>query len=179
LETFLANPPAVLTEIVVVVVVALLAVGAGMSLISLRMSKDKRLKLLVGGIIIMVSGAGIFFISDPSGQNTVAIGNSSLRVSAPPYFNLNLTSGQIGHAYVVNLNDWNISISSRTDGSALGSYDAGFFTLSNGASADVLTTGQSNLVLVLKSGTYVIVGPSNFQAFLSDFDQSVMNVNAT
>ena len=171
---FPVNPPVSFAGFSVAIVLVLLATGAAFAVVSFRVSREKRYRLLAAGIILLVVGGGVFFISDPLEQNAVAVGNGSLRVTAPPYFDINITSSQIARAYVVNLTDWNVSITARTGGTAFGSFRSGYFHLSNGASAELLTSGQTNLVLVLKSGTYVILGPQDFQAFLSDFDRSVM-----
>jgi hypothetical protein len=137
--------------------------------------REKRLKLLAVGVVLLLAGGGVFFVSNPSHHDSIAVGSGSVRVSTS-YFTVNVTSGQISQAYVVNFSSWNVSISARTDGSALGSYRSGYFTLSNGAKAEVLTTGDTNLVVVLDSGTYLILGPSDFQPFLSSFSESVVQV---
>jgi hypothetical protein len=130
----------------------------------------------VAGIVILISGGVVLFVSHPTGNDSIAVGQGSVKVSAS-YFNINVTVAQISHAYVVNLSNWNVSIATRNDGSALGSFRSGQFTLSNGAKAEILTTEDQNLVLVLDGGTHVILGPSDFQAFLSSFDQSVIQAS--
>jgi len=142
-------------------------------LVSFVMRKEQRTKLLALGLILLVAGAVVFYISNPAKQESITVGTGWVQAVAPPYFNINVTASQIERAYVVNLNDWNVSISTRTAGTAFGGFLAGYFKLSNGANAEVLTTGESDLVLVLQSGTYVVLGPADFQAFLTSFDQSV------
>ena len=127
------------------------------------------------GIVLLIAGAGAFFLTSPSHQNSITVSKGSVLVSTA-YFNLNVSASQISKAYVVSLSSWNITIASRTDGSALGLFHSGYFTLSSGVKADVLSRNDTNLVLVLTSGTYVILGPQDFQTFLSTFDQSVMQV---
>ena len=172
---FLVNTPALLSILVLGIVVVLIVVGAVLAIFSF-VGEKKRTQILVGGIIMIIAGAGVYFVSNPSQQNSIAVGSGSVLVSASPYFNLNVSAGQISRAYVVSLSSWNITITSRTDGSALGSFLSGFFTLSNGARAEVLTTEDTNLVVVLDSGTYLILGPSDFQSFLNSFSQSVIQV---
>jgi hypothetical protein len=174
---FLVNTPALLSILVLGIVVVLIVVGAVLAIFSF-VGKKKRTQILVGGIIMIIAGAGVYFVSNPSQQNSIAVGSGSVLVSASPYFNLNVSASQISRAYVANLSSWNVTIASRTDGSALGSFLSGYFTLSNGAKADVLTNEDTNLVLVLDSGTYLILGPTDFQPFLSSFSQSVMQVSS-
>ena len=173
---FPVHEPAILAILVLGIVVVLIVVGAVLAIFSL-LGKKKRTQILAAGIVMLIAGAGVFFLSNPSQPNSIAVGRGSVLVSASPYFNLNVSAGQISRAYVVSLSSWNITITSRTDGSALGSFLSGFFTLSNGARAEVLTTEDTNLVVVLDSGTYLILGPSDFQSFLNSFSQSVMQVS--
>jgi uncharacterized membrane protein len=174
---FPVNAPPILAVLVLGIVVVLIIVGAVLVIFSLVGKQKKRMQILSAGIVMLIAGAGVFFVSYPSQQNSVAVGKGSVLVSASPYFNLNVSAGQISRAYVINLSSWNVTITSRTDGSALGSFLSGFFTLSNGAKADVLTTQDTNLVVVLDSGTYLILGPPDFQSFLNSFSQSVMQVS--
>jgi hypothetical protein len=173
LVSFLVNRPAASVDIFIAIVLILLVPGFALVAVSFRMGREGRAKLLATGLVLLVAGGAVSYLSNPLAQNSVAVGHGSVRVQAPPYFDINITSSQIERAYVVNLTDWNVSITARTGGTALGSFRSGYFKLSNGASAELLTTGQSNLVLVLNSGAYVILGPEDFQAFLVAFDQSV------
>jgi hypothetical protein len=176
--TFLLSEPAGLMLLLIGIVAAILIGGVVAVLFSFKVSKEKRNKLIATGIILFVTGGFVFYLSDPYQANSITVGGSSVQISAPPYFNLDVTASQIKQAYVVNLSDWNVSISARTSGTALGSFNSGYFTLSNGASADLLSDGNTNLVLVLNSGTYVILGPTDFQTFLSDFNQSVTQASS-
>ena len=162
---FQVAAPAGLADAVYGVVAALLITGAVIALLSLRAGKEKRVKLLVVGVVVLVAGGGVFFVSNPTHQDSIRVGLGSVQVSTS-FFNVNVTSNQISRAFVVNFSNWNVSITSRTDGSAFGSFHSGFFSLSNGAKAEVLTTEDTNLVVVLDSGTYLILGPSDFQSFL-------------
>jgi hypothetical protein len=173
---FQVAAPGGLADVVYGVIAALLIAGTVIALLSLRTGKEKRVKLLVVGVIILVAGGSVFVVSNPAQQDSIRVGSGSVGVSTS-FFNVNVTSNQISRAYVVNFSTWNVSITSRTDGSAFGSFLSGFFTLSNGAKAEVLTTEDTNLVVVLDSGTYLILGPSDFQSFLNSFSQSVMQVS--
>ncbi|MGD0636918.1 MAG: hypothetical protein ABSA72_02615, partial [Nitrososphaerales archaeon] len=172
---FQVAPPAELAAVVYGVIAALLITGAAIALFSLKVGKEKRLKLLVVGVVVLVAGGGVFFVSNPTQQDSIGVGSGSVQVSTS-FFHLNVTPSQISRVYVVDLSNWNLSITSRTDGAALGEFRSGFFTLSNGARAEVLTTEDTNLVVVLNSGTYLILGPSDFQSFLNSFSRSVMQV---
>ena len=171
---FPVTAPAVLAILSLGIIAVLIIIGVVLTIISL-IGKERRTKILAAGVVMLVAGAGVYFVTNPSHQNSISVGKGSVLVSTS-YFNLNVSAGQISKAYVVSLSSWNITIASRTDGSALGSFLSGYFTLSNGEKADVLSRNNTDLVLVLTSGTYVILGPLDFQAFLSTFDQSVMQV---
>jgi Bacterial PH domain len=173
---FQVAAPGGLADVVYGVIAALLFAGTVIALLSLRTGKEKRVRLLVVGVIILVAGGSVFVISNPTQHDSIRVGPGSVGVSTS-FFNVNVTSNQISRAYVVNFSTWNVSITSRTDGSAFGSFLSGFFTLSNGAKAEVLTTQDTNLVVVLDSGTYLILGPSDFQSFLNSFNQSVTQVS--
>jgi hypothetical protein len=177
--TFLVSEPADLMLLLIGIVAVMLIGGVVVVMFSFKVSKEKRNKLIATGIILLVTGGFVFYLSNPYQQNSIMVGSGSVQVSALPYFNLNVSASQIKQAYVVNLSDWNVSISARTSGTALGSFNSGYFTLSNGASADLLSDGNTNLVLVLNSGAYVILGPTDFQTFLSDFNQSVTQASST
>lgn len=172
---FVVTPPAGLSEFVYGVVLTLLIAGVVLALSSFKVGKERRAKLLVVGVIFLVAGAGVYFVTSPTQQDSITVNSGFIQVSTSQ-FDIQVPVAQIAHAYVVNLSDWNVSISSRTDGSAFGSYRSGYFALSNGAKAEVLTTGDANLVLVLNSGTYVILGPSDFQAFTNSFTQNVLRL---
>ena len=178
LETYLIGRPGDASELAAGIFLSVLIPGLVLAALSLKLGRERRAKLLAGALVLLVSSGVVFFVSDPFEQNSVSVGNGSVLVSAPPYFSLNVTSTQIASAFVVNLSSWNVSITSRTAGTELGSFRSGYFRLSNGASADLLSTGNTNLVLVLKSGVYVILSPENFQSFLSVFAQNVVNAQA-
>ena len=172
-STFLLGPPGASIELSLGIVLSLLLVGAALTGFALRLDKTKRSKLLAAGIVLLVVGGFVLYFTNPFEQNSMTVGNGWVSATAPPYFDLNITTTQIAHAYVVDLNSWNVSIAARDFGTSFGSFHSGFFTLSNGARADVLSDGEVNLVLILKTGTYVILGPSQFQAFSADFGRRV------
>jgi hypothetical protein len=173
---FQVAAPAGLADVAYGIVAALLITGSAIALLSLRGGKERRVKLLVTGVVVLVAGAGVFFVSNPTQQNSIRVGSGSVQVTTS-FFNVNVTSNQISRAYVVSLSSWNVSITSRTDGSSFGSFRSGYFMLSDGAKAEVLSSEDTNVVVVLQSGTYLILGPSDFQAFLNSFSQSVAQVS--
>lgn len=166
--------PPILTTIVLGIIAVLVIVGL-ILVVSSFVGRGRRVKMLAVGVVLLVTGAGVFFVTSPSHQNSISVGDGSVLVSTS-YFDLNVSAVQITKAFVVNLSTWNVTVSARTDGSAFGQFLSGYFALSNGAKADILSAGDTNLVLVLQSGTYVILGPQDFPPFITTFDRSVLPV---
>ena len=104
---FPVNEPAILAILVLGIVAVLIIVGVVLAIFSL-IGKKKRTQILVAGIVMLISGAGVFFVSNPSHPNSIATGTGSVLVSASPYFNLNVSASQISKAYVVSLSSWNV-----------------------------------------------------------------------
>jgi len=112
-------------------------------------------------------------------QSSITVSSGQLSVSAP-YISDTVKSGQVTQAFVVNMSEWTVTISSKVivDWEANG-YTEGIFVLSNGARANVATDSSIDLVIVASSGQYLILAPDNFQAFVADFSSQVSPVANT
>jgi hypothetical protein len=155
------------------IVIAAVAGVALVVLVVVRYSKTSTKKLYAAVASLLVVGIIVFVLLNPFAQNSVTVSSGQISINAP-FISSTVHSDQIVQAYVVNLNSWNLSLSSRNVGTSLGTYDEGTFTLSNGAAADVMTNSNMNLVVKTTSGLYLILAPDNFQAFLSDFSSNVV-----
>ena len=60
------SAPAGLADVVYGAVAALLIAGAVIALLSLRAGRDKRIRLLIVGVILLVAGGSVFFVSNPT-----------------------------------------------------------------------------------------------------------------
>src|SRR5208283_2257074 len=128
-----------------------------------------RMNVLIAVLVVLVAAVGLgFYVFNPGQPNSVTVTQGAFSVQTN-YFSAMLGTGQIKEAFVVNLATWNLTLSQRTFGESAGQLNDGFFQLSNGASADVLSDSQTNLVVVTTGGTYYILAPNDFQAFVSEF----------
>lgn len=176
MATYLLPTPEGATVLSWIVITAIAGAAILVTAVSVRgHAKMSRNRLYATLLILLVVGAVSFVLLDPLAQSSVTVTSGQLSVNAP-FVSVTIHPDQVAQAYVVNLNDWNLSLSNRVVGTALGSYYEGQFTLSNGAAADVLTDSAINLVVKTTSGQYLVLAPDDFQAFLSDFSANVTTV---
>ena len=94
---FQVAAPGGLADVVYGVIAALLIAGTVIALLSLRTRKEKRVRLLVVGVIILVAGGSVYVVSNPAQQDSIRVGSGSIGVSTS-FFNVNVTSNQISRA---------------------------------------------------------------------------------
>jgi hypothetical protein len=175
ISTFILQPPINL-DIVSLSLIAVLLVFTVIAVTRALRYKTRTNKVVaVVAVIIAVGGLGLYSYN-PGPQSSVTVSPGALSVNAVGYFSTTVQASQVREAYVVNLGSWNVTLSSRTWGENVGELSVGFYRLSNGASADVLTDSQTNLVVVTTSGTYFILAPNDFQAFVAAFSSQVVPV---
>jgi hypothetical protein len=99
-------------------------------------------------------------------QTNIEIDMDKLIINVPPYTTKVIEKGDIVRAVVV---DWKANTSFtptlRTGGTGWGSYKTGWFTLSNGASALLITSSTENLCIETKEGYYILLNPGDFDLF--------------
>jgi hypothetical protein len=61
----------------------------------------------------------------------------------------------------------------RQVGTDYGNINIGIFTLGNNATAYVLSTNSTDLIIQLNNGQYMILGTSNTNALATSFSQNV------
>lgn len=129
--------------------------------------------------MVPIAPGGILLALHPT-SSQIVVGNGHMDVSGRFIGTQNYTSSQIHAAFVGNINTANITISRKVSGGGGEGYTSneGTFTLSNGARADVITTNATALYVLLKSGTYLVLSPSNTAAFISNFSKDVFTVTA-
>ena len=157
---------------------------AGFVLVIVRRSK-KNLVLLrsnslvaafVIGFALLLPGGIIY--ATTIGSSTIAIGNGYFSVSGQFLDNSTYTKSQIKTAFIdENINSGNLTLTTRNEGTSLGNINVGIYTLSNGASAHVVSVNQTDLIIELNSGPYLVLGTSNTNALVTAFSADVIPVS--
>ena len=129
------------------------------------------------GASVIVIGIVLFMVLTV--PYTVKIGAGYISVSGPSIGvgSTNITSSEIGSAYIGNIVSGNITLSVRTDGTSIGNLNAGRFLLSNSAKAYVVSSNSTDVIIRLKSGSYLILGNNDTAVLASVISKSVYNVN--
>lgn len=129
------------------------------------------------GAAVIVIGIVLFIVLTV--PYTVKIGTGYISVSGPSIAggSINVTSLQIESAYVGNIVNGNVTLSVRTDGTSIGNLNAGRFLLTNNAKAYVVSDNSTDVILKLKSGSYLILGNSNTAMLASIISKSVYNIS--
>lgn len=130
-----------------------------------------------GVVIIVVIGVVVLLLSGVGLPASISVNTGSVQLSAPPYLGATVGASQIRGAYVGTLGIGNLTLGLRQFGVSAGSYNVGTFSLPNGANADVLAGGNQVLVVSLKDGSFLILGPSDFAHFVSVFSTEVFPVS--
>lgn len=127
-------------------------------------------------VIFMVTGAPLYILGSSGGPGIVMIQHGSITVSGAYIGNNTYNTSDIKYAFVENLGSGNITLSSKNIGTNAGSINEGKFTLSNGASAHVISSNSTNLVILLNTGLYVILGSNQTPRMATVFSSSVFSV---
>ena len=130
----------------------------------------------IGAAVIVI---GIVLLIALTAPYKVKIGTGYISVYAPSIAggNINVTSSEIQSAYIGNIVNGNITLSIRTDGTSIGNLNAGRFLLSNNAKAYVVSSNSTDVILKLKSGSYLILGNNNTDMLASIISKSVYNIS--
>lgn len=164
-------------------------VAIGLSVIALALFSKKKNEntrgikinfyvMIVVGIAVIILGVFLSYnISKPAyilvGNGWVSTKISSLTGAG----NVNVTTSQIDNAYVYDIKGGNITLSIRDDGTSIGEFNTGLFTLSNGAKADVATSNYTAIIMKLSGGKYLILGSNDTLRLASIISSNVYNVS--
>lgn len=129
--------------------------------------------ILSAGIII----GGVFLQKNANTPATVEIGNKFIQIDSSETGRINVTSSQISNAYVAQIGTGNLTLS-RQHGLSNSVDNFGVFTLGNGATAYVISSVPTDLIIQLTSGKYMIVGNENLTEMVAVFSQNVFNVSS-
>ena len=130
-------------------------------------------------LFIVLFGIGLSFFFTTGSNSSIIVQKGEITVSGQFIGNNTYTTGEIKSAFEENINSGNITLSNRNIGTSAGSINEGKFTLSNGASAYVVSDNQEDLIVLLDSGLYLVLGPTNLSAFASDFSSNVYSVTGS
>jgi hypothetical protein len=186
-EQFLIQPPSdILVNSSMLVLVALgvvlIAIGVSSKLLdairhlSIGFHSNKYVAI-VGGILILVVGIGLFFnVNAPS---TVTVGSGYVDVkfsmlSPIPFVGgeMNITASEIATAYTGRIGAGAFTLDKQY-GLNSGNTNIGVFKLGNGATAYIASTNSTGLIIQLKTGEYIIVGNSDTEALARSFSENV------
>lgn len=172
--TFTVNPPAVASVIPWIAVIIVVIVGV--SVIIFKRGPQRKLSIVIVVAVLVVTIAIVFFLV-PVSPSTITINQGQISVSGSPFGTKTYTSSNVEKAYIAEIGNGNLTIS-RTAGTSLGSYHEGDYSL-NGATAYVISTNSTNLVVELTGGSYLVLSPLNFDNFVSVFSANIAPVNPT
>ena len=170
--TFTVDPPLVASAIQWIVVV--IVVIAVVLVIIFKRGPQRKLSIVIV-VAVLISTIAIVFLLVPVSPSTITINQGQMSVSGSPFGTKSYTSSSIEKAYIAEIGKGNLTIS-RTAGTSLGSYHEGDYSL-NGASAYVISTNSTNLVVELTGGSYLVLSPPNFDSFISVFSANIAPVN--
>lgn len=179
-ETFLiySNASPIISIIFIFPAASVFFVGVYMSLRS-RLKGTKFVALIV---VVALIAAGIGSVGFVLGKNanspaSITISNGYVKIDSSETGTINVSSSQITYAFVSQIHTGNLTIKSKQHGLNNNADNIGVFTLSNGATAYVLSDNSTNLFIKMNSGKYLIVGTSNLTGITSLFSKEVFPVS--
>ena len=160
------------------VAAAAVAIVLGAALVVGKRKSPKGLQRAVAaflvGVILLATGVGL--LSGGTGGSVIVIRSGSISVSGQFIGNNTYGASDVKAAFVGNINAGNLTLTIRDEGTSLGNINEGLYTLSNGASAHVVSVNQTDLFVELNSGLYLVLGTSNTAELANDFSAQVAPV---
>jgi len=132
-------------------------------------SKDKNRIIgisIIGGVIIL-----FIYLSFIAPIQTNVVLNDRLELYIPPYARETIQKEEILRAYVIDL-EHNESLQPKyhTFGAGMGNYKMGWFKLTNGKDAIMMTTGTKVVCLELED-KYIMLSPDNLNEFIEELNE--------
>ena len=160
------------------IAVAVVAILTGVVLLALKRRDPQTIRRASGalliGFILLATGVGLN--SGGTTGSAIVIRPGSISVSGKFIGNSTYPASEIKSAFIGNINTGAITLSQRDYGTSLGDINEGVYTLSNGATAHVVSTNQTDLFVALDSGIYLVLGTSNTAVLAGDFAAEVAPV---
>lgn len=114
------------------------------------------------------------FLAASAYLTSIEITRGKLVVAAPPLAHAVIYEEEIAEAFVA---DWDEDTSLRpvvrTAGTSIGSYKTGWFKLSNGSPALLVTSSSRNLCIRTTQGVYLLLHPEDFAELLEQFNNTL------
>lgn len=143
------------------------------------LSRGRTKNNIIGAIVVLIiigASAGLVYYVSNSRPATIAVESGQFTISAQQIGTYTYTSAEIQNAYVTNLGSGVLSSVSRQHGYESSGYNVGVYTLSGGKTAYVISENNTNLVVQLDSGMYLVLSPANFTTFVNYFSENVSPV---
>lgn len=160
-----------LTTYILVAIGPIILIGAAFASIRRGASRKQFFAMIILAIVIMGGMLGFFHFRTEA-PATITVGNGYVQISSPETGTMNFSSSQISGAFVSQIGSGNLSLI-RQHGFNNGTTRIGVFTTENGATAYVVSSLPTDLVIKLTSGNYLIVGASNFTEMVTMFHNEV------
>lgn len=144
-----------------------------------RLVWSKRLKRAKLFIYILAPLLAIFtLLLAGSYMTNVTVDAEKVAVTVPIAFTTKVVEkSDVARVFIV---DWDSDEAYRPNlrnfGAALFEYKVGWFTLSNGRSALLLTSSSANLAIETKGGELILVSPQDFDEFVAFFEKVFLRV---
>ncbi len=160
-----------LTTYILIAIGPIILVGAAFMSIRRGASRKQFFAMIVTAIVIL-GGMMVFFHYRTEAPATITVGNGYIQISSPETGTMNFSSSLISGDFVSQIGSGNLSLV-RQHGFNNGTTRIGVFTLGNGATAYVVSSLPTDLIVKLTTGKYLIVGASNFTEMVTMFHNEV------
>ena len=162
------------------IIPAIIVFIAGVSKYRKPQSDGKRPISVILIMVIISTGiiiGGVFIQKNTSTPATIEIGNKFIQIDSSQTGRINVTSSQISKAYIAQIGTGNLTLS-RQYGLSDGVDNFGVYKLGNGATAYVVSSVSTDLIIQLTSGKFMIVGNENLTEMVTVFSQNVFPVSS-
>ena len=186
MSTFTVSYPTMFYAMDIGVIAVFVAIGAylafGRSRHKRTVQPDRVEKVIKRAVVAGVAVSLLVFLYAGgafSPSPSITIKGDQIVLSASPYLTRTVDAGMVREAYITNIDNGNISLSTPWGANwgtaSLGNFMLGKFTMSNGAPAYVVTGQSENVVMRLSDGSYLVMGPSDFSGFVSALQTTFLN----
>ena len=164
-----AHPP------LIILFFGVLGIGLPTIIILILLYKEGyRSKKSIATFVFLTVFAFVFTIIYWHYQTNIEIDMGKLIINVPPYTTKVIEKEDIVRAFVVDCNiNSSYSPTLRTGGTGWGSYKTGWFKLSNGASALLVTSRAENICIETKEGYYILLNLGDFELFKETFYKNI------
>lgn len=176
--TFTVPPPLSLVALSIGLAFLVIVIGVGAWFAS-RKKYPRRIRLAIPAFVVIAVALIAVFVLPQTGTITVSPGEISL--SSFPLLNARFQADQVKDAYVTTLGNFSL-VSRGPPGSnwgtaSWGDYSVGVFLGPGGQTCDVVANNPQVLVVQLKDGRCLVLGPSNLSELVKAFSADIAPVS--